>query len=108
MTIKTSDPTRRRFIRLAASGLASAPFAGAMFSQTALAVDAVKESDPIAVALKYKTNATKAPERQDKTAMCSNCNLYTGKPGAADGPCSVFGGKLVNAKGWCTGWVKKA
>ena len=33
---------------------------------------------------------------------------FSGKAGAADGPCSIFGGKLVNAKGWCTAWVKKA
>jgi hypothetical protein len=53
-------------------------------------------------------DATKASNRKDKTAVCGNCSLYSGSPGASDGPCSVFGGKLVNAKGWCTAWVKKA
>ena len=59
------------------------------------------------MALGYKMDATKASNRKDKTA-CGNCSLYSGKPGASDGPCSVFGGKLVNGKGWCTAWVKKA
>jgi hypothetical protein len=108
MTQHASHPSRRRFFRIAASGLATAPFAGALLSRSAQAVDAVKETDPIAVALTYKMDATKAANRQDKTALCSNCNLYTGKPGDAEGPCTIFGGKLVTAKGWCTGWTKKA
>ena len=108
MTIPISHASRRRFFKMTVTGLAAAPFAGALLNGTAKAVDAVTESDPIAAALTYKIDATKASNRKDKTALCDNCNLYTGKPGAADGPCSVFGGKLVNARGWCTGWVKKA
>jgi hypothetical protein len=108
MTRHTSQPGRRRFIKISVAGLAAAPFANALLSGTAEAVDTLSESDPTATALGYKMDATKAGNRTDKTAVCSNCSLYSGKPGAADGPCSVFGGKLVNAKGWCTAWVKKA
>ena len=108
MTVHTFHASRRRFIKITAAGLAAAPFAGALCSGNAEAADAVSESDPIATALTYKIDATKASNRKDQTAVCANCNLYSGKPGAADGPCSVFGGKLVNAKGWCTGWIKKA
>ena len=60
------------------------------------------------MALKYKMDATKATDRKDPKALCSNCNFYSGKPADANGPCSVFGGKLVAAKGWCASWVKKA
>ena len=108
MTRHVSQVSRRRFIKIAATGFAAAPFANALFSGVAQAVDMVSESDPTATALSYKIDATKASKRQDKTAMCGNCSLYSGKPGAVDGPCSVFGGKLVKAKGWCTAWVKKA
>ena len=107
MTIHTSHASRRRFIKITVTGLTAAPFAGALLSGIAEAVEAVSESDPIAIALTYKIDATKASNRKEKPAVCDNCTLYSGKPGAADGPCSVFGGKLVNAKGWCTGWVKK-
>lgn len=103
-----SKISRRRFIKISAAGLAATSFANALLSGTAEAVDVVSESDPIAAALGYKIDATKASNRTDKTAVCGNCSLYSGKPGAADGPCSVFGGKLVSAKGWCTAWVKKA
>jgi hypothetical protein len=103
-----SKPSRRRFIKISAAGLVAAPFANALLSGTAEAVDVVTESDPTAAALGYKMDATKASNRKDPTAVCGNCTLYSGKPGAADGPCSVFGGKLVSSKGWCTAWVKKA
>ena len=104
----TSHVSRRRFIKITATGLAVAPLASALLSGTAEAVDTVGESDPTAKALGYKMDAAKASNRKDKTAVCGNCSFYSGKPGAADGPCSVFGGKLVNAKGWCTAWAKKA
>lgn len=108
MTTNASNESRRRFNKITAAGLAAVPFASALLSGPAEAVDAVSESDPMATALGYKTDATKAGNRKDNTAVCSNCSLYSGKPGAADGPCSVFGGKLVDAKGWCSAWAKKA
>jgi hypothetical protein len=107
MTEHASNESRRRFIRISVAGLGAAPFA-ALLSGAAGAVDAVGESDPTAAALGYKLDATKAGNRKDNSAVCGNCGLYSGSPNASDGPCSVFGGKLVTAKGWCTAWVKKA
>jgi len=108
MTRHAPQASRRRFIKISVAGLAAAPFVSALLSGAAQAVDAVSESEPTATALGYKLDATKASNRKDSTAVCGNCSLFSGKPGASDGPCSVFGGKLVNAKGWCTAWVKKA
>ena len=108
MTAHASLPSRRRFITNSVVSLAAAPFANALLSGTALAAEAVSESDPTATALGYKSDATKATNRKDSTAVCGNCSLYSGTPGAASGPCSVFGGKMVSAKGWCSAWVKKA
>ena len=108
MTKHAAATNRRRFIKLTVTGLAAAPFANALFSGSAEAAEMVSESDPTAVALKYKMDAAKAADRKDPKAFCSNCNFYTGKPSDANGPCTVFGGKLVTAKGWCASWVKKA
>ena len=108
MSADASRPSRRRFIKIAAVGLAAAPLANALLSGTAEAVDKISESDPTAKALKYATDATKAADRKDKSATCANCMQYSGKAGDAEGPCTIFGGKLVTAKGWCTAWVKKA
>jgi hypothetical protein len=99
---------RRRFIKLAVAGATAAPFAGALLSHPAYAVEAVTEANPQAAALGYKQDATKAANRKDAQAMCGNCSLYTGKAGEAEGPCALFAGNLVKAKGWCTAWVKKA
>jgi hypothetical protein len=108
MTKHAADTSRRRFIKLTVAGLAGAPLANAVFSGSAEAADTVSESDPAAVALKYKMDATKAADRKDAKALCSNCNFYSGKPADANGPCALFGGKLVAAKGWCASWAKKA
>ena len=108
MPASASQSSRRRFIKIGVAGVALAPLASVVFSGAAEAVDMVSESDPTASALAYKVDATKAASRKDKTALCANCGLYSGNPGAADGPCSVFGGKLVSANGWCNAWVKKA
>ncbi len=103
-----ASANRRRFIKISVAGLAAAPFAATLLSGAAQAAETLSESDPTAVALGYKTDATKAANRKDKTATCSTCTLYSGKPGDPSGPCSAFGGKLVSAKGWCNAWVKKA
>ncbi|MGH7262243.1 MAG: high-potential iron-sulfur protein, partial [Nitrospiraceae bacterium] len=39
---------------------------------------------------------------------CASCQLFQGKPGDAWGPCPIFPGKNVNAKGWCSAYIKKA
>lgn len=67
--------------------------------------------DPTAQALGYnedssKVDAAKYPNHKPDMA-CANCNFFQG--GSAEfGPCQLFPGKAVNAKGWCAGYVKKA
>ena len=96
-------PRRRRFIKLTATGLVAAPFATALLRGNAAAADLIKESDPAAVTLKYKADATKAAERMHPTEFCDNCLLYDSKD-SAYGTCSALEDKLVAAKGWCTAW----
>ncbi len=40
-------------------------------------------------------------------SACANCNFFQGGA-TAYGPCQLFPGKAVNAKGWCAGYAKKA
>src|SRR5262245_45874843 len=107
MTHNASSHNRRRFIKLTLGGAAAVPFTRALFGGTAAAAEVVSEANPQAQALGYKIDATKAANRKDTKAFCDNCNFYSGKPGAANGPCQLFSGNLVSAKGWCTAWVKK-
>lgn len=97
---------RREFI--VQLGLASAALTA---SQARAQGAMVAEGDAQAVALGYKADATKADKKKfPKYATdqkCSNCALYQGKTGDA-GPCPLFAGKQVSAKGWCSAWAKKA
>ncbi len=72
----------------------------------------VDEKEPQAVALGYVDDAAKAAARkQPKYApgqICANCALYQAKGTEALGPCALFAGRPVAAKGWCTAWAKKA
>jgi len=107
MTHDAFSTNRRRFIQLTVGGAAAVPFAHTLLGETAAAVEVVTEANPQAQALGYKVDATKAANRKDPKAFCDNCNFYSGKPGAANGPCQLFTGNLVSAKGWCTAWIKK-
>jgi hypothetical protein len=99
--------TRRSFL-IRSAGVVSA----LALARTASAADPLSESDPTAQALGYKADATKV----DKTKFshyqagdkCSTCALFQGAAGASAGPCPMFGGKLVNAGGWCNAYSKKA
>ena len=100
--------TRRRFILnvpAAALALATARTASAQAAK-------LEETDPQAVALGYRHDATKVDAKKFPAYAsghnCANCQLFQGKPGEALGACGAMGGKLVNAKGWCVAWVKKA
>jgi High potential iron-sulfur protein len=65
--------------------------------------------DPAAQALGYVENATQADAKKypgfDKSQNCENCLQLQGKEGATYRPCTLFPGKLVCAKGWCSGWT---
>ena len=83
-------------------------------SRQAFAAEAAKvaETDPTAVALGYKHDATKVDKaKYAKYAAgqdCSNCSFYQGKATDPWAPCPMFGGKQVAGKGWCSAYNKKA
>lgn len=69
----------------------------------------VDETDPMAVNLSYKANATQAKHaRYQAGQQCSNCVLYRGAAADAAAPCAIFPGRQVSARGWCTAYSKKA
>ena len=72
----------------------------------------VDESSPQATGLGYKHDAalvdkTKFAKFQEGQT-CRTCQLYSGAADAEWGPCALFPGHSVNAKGWCSAYVKKA
>ena len=99
--------SRRQFIIMSAAGACTLALNGKVQAQAMVA-----DTDPQAVALGYKSEASKVDKaKYAKYAAgqeCSNCALYQGKPGSAAGGCPLFAGKQVSAKGWCSAYAKKA
>lgn len=94
--------SRRRFLKIAAGTTVAAALVGGLpgFARAA-DLPPVSESDPTAKALGYVEDAAKSTNPARKAgADCSNCQFYSGGP-TGRGPCQLFPGKSVNAKGWC-------
>lgn len=98
---------RRTFVIQTIVGASALTAALSAHAQAALA-----ESDPQAVALGYKADATKTDKtKYPKYAAgqaCNSCALFQGKATDATGGCPLFAGKQVAGKGWCSAWAKKA
>ena len=84
---------------------------GAVIGTAAQAQAMVDEKDPAAAGLGYVADAKKADAKKfPKYAAgqnCANCALYQGAAGSEAGPCPLFAGKQVAAKGWCASYVKR-
>jgi hypothetical protein len=93
---------RRRFLKLVATSGAATGVA--MFAPGLLrAADLphLDASDPTAKALGYVEDASATTDAKHKAGdACANCQFYSGGP-AGYGPCQIFAGKSVSAKGWC-------
>ena len=109
MNIANARTSRRRFINKALSTIAALQIG--TFSSTLRAAELphLDESDPAAKALAYVHDASTVSDtvRGDGSRVCSTCRFYT-EPESQWGPCTLFQGKAVAAKGWCKGWVAKA
>ena len=111
--------SRRRFVRLLGSVVASIPVVSLISTRTAAArTELIKlsEREPAAVGLGYRHDATQVdvtmyPKRGGETGasqFCRNCTFYGADSGSDWGPCSVFPGKTVASGGWCNAWANKA
>lgn len=101
------DPSRRSFVRKLILGATLAPVAFTCLTP-ARAVDLplplLNPDDPEARKVKYTEDASQAPTAK-KDDKCSNCALYEGTYGSAEGPCQIFPAKHVKAAGWCSSWA---
>ncbi|MDH4259768.1 MAG: high-potential iron-sulfur protein [Gammaproteobacteria bacterium] len=102
--------SRRQLLQGALAGLAAVP-AVTLIAHSANAAESLSEDDATAKSLAYVGDAGKVDPKTNPTYKpgqhCANCIQYTGQAGAADGPCNIFPGKTVKAKGWCKVWVLK-
>lgn len=72
----------------------------------------LEESDPVAVALGYRHDASQVDAakfpRYAAGQNCANCIQFRGGAGEQWGGCGLFPGRSVNAAGWCNGYAPKA
>jgi hypothetical protein len=78
----------------------------------------IKETDPMAMALRYKHDTSQVPANlkvkrqgvEGKDQTCKNCIHYKkvrDMDGEEEGSCHILPNGLVRAKGWCISWAKK-
>src|SRR5689334_16032121 len=108
------DRGRRKILKIG-SYILTAAGARVLVQSTAVSgaeLPKLDEKDAQAQALGYRHDATKVDRKKFATYQagqaCANCQQFQGKAGADWAPCTIFQGKDVNAKGWCSAWVKKA
>jgi len=72
----------------------------------------IDESDALAIALGYKGDTARVDSAKypnhTLSQQCGNCKQFQGAAADSSGGCTLFGGKQVAAKGWCSSWAKKA
>ena len=103
------NPSRRRFLKIAAGTAAAAVVVGGM-SRRARAAELphLAVTDPTAKALAYVEDASKSTNPKHKAGDdCANCQFYQGAA-KGFGPCMLFPGKAVAAGGWCVSHSVKA
>ena len=100
--------SRRTFIARSAGAAALSGIPALAFAD---APAAVNESDSLAQQLGYKTDATQVDRAKfaqyANGSACGNCMFYKGAAGDSSAACTIFGGKLVSAKGWCSVYARK-
>ncbi len=86
--------------------------AGCCSASLAQSAERVDESEPHARRLGYRHDGAQvdraAYPKYREGDRCSSCQFYKGSTGAPEGPCQVFKGKLVSAKGWCISYYRRA
>lgn len=98
--------SRRRFVKSA--GAATVAIGFGTKTVAAEELPRVDESDPTAKALNYVHDAgTVDAAKRPSDRYCNNCALYNGSADDEWAKCSIFPGKLVAGRGWCSVWAPK-
>ena len=100
--------TRRLFVKRAGLSVAAAASGLSAASVRATELPKVDEGDAMAKSLNYVHDATTVDSAiRPSDRFCYNCALYQGGEDAEWAGCSIFPGKAVAGKGWCSVWAPK-
>lgn len=99
---------RRHFLKFANGAAAAVALLGALPRRVWAALPHLSvDNSPTAKSLHYVEDDTKAVAPHQPGQDCAACVHYQGKPGDDYGPCAIFPGFDVNAKGWCSAFMAK-
>ena len=105
---EAQESSRRRFLKLAGGAAAAVALLGSLPRRAWAALPHLTQANnATAKALNYVEDDTKAGPPHKPGEDCAACMHYQGKAGDAYGPCAIFPGYDVNAKGWCSGFQAK-
>ncbi|MDJ0760612.1 MAG: high-potential iron-sulfur protein [Woeseiaceae bacterium] len=100
--------TRRLFVKQAGLSVAAAATGLSAANARASELPKVDEGDAMAKSLNYVHDATSVDSAiRPSDRFCYNCALYQGDKDAEWAGCSIFPGKAVAGKGWCSVWAPK-
>ncbi|MDJ0918664.1 MAG: high-potential iron-sulfur protein [Woeseiaceae bacterium] len=100
--------TRRLFVKQVGGSVAAAATGLSAARVRATELPKVDEGDAIAKSLNYVHDATTVDAAvRPSDRFCYNCALYQGDADAEWAGCSIFPGKAVAGKGWCSVWAPK-
>lgn len=113
---KSSQIRRREFLKFGLKAGGGAIALGSIPIALMAQDDKVSEDEPLAQAMGYVTDATKAdtekfPKRAGEAGanqFCHNCALYAGTEEDEFAACSIFQNRQVAGSGWCNAWVAKS
>ena len=112
MASNTERVQRREFLKFGSLALASIALSASAAKSARAATAHVDEQEATARSLGYRHDATivdKAKFAKYKSGeTCANCQLFQANAGDSWGPCPLFSGKEVSAKGWCSAYVRKS
>ena len=106
-------PQRRDFLKHGSLAVISLAMLARTLPSSAQAkpLPHLAENDPQAAALGYRHDAKKVDKKKFANWQagkdCDDCIQFEGRKREAWGPCKLFPGKAVNAKGWCAGFQPK-
>lgn len=106
-----SSPSRRRFLIDTAVAVTALPLGAQLLGRNAWAQDLpmLPLDNAQAKALNYVESTDGLSHPSFKPGSdCAGCQFYTNASAAEAGPCTLFPGHKVAAKGWCSAWAKRA
>ncbi len=101
--------SRRRFVQGATISVALVATGLSGRRAYAEKLPQLSEDDPMAKALNYVHDASAVDAAvRPADRYCYNCSLYAGGADDEWAGCSIFPGKAVAGRGWCSTWAPKS